>query len=367
VYTRRFSRIRSNDASVDFWLRLRRAILDTIADDPHIAGIVVAHGTATLEETAYFLHLTVPTEVPIVLVGAQRPPTAMGSDAQLNLANAVRVAASPASIGHGVLVAMDDEILSARDVTKSDNHRLHTFQARDHGRLGDIDPYGEVWFYRKLLRRHTTGSQFAAELDGYDTPLPRVDLVTMYSGSDELALTAALANGARGVVIASLPPSMNPTAVDAAIDAAIAAGITIVQSSRASSGRVVQRHGFDARGVIASDTLSPQAARQSMSKSRAAWGERPLPPRDHRRLRHLLSRGGGRARAGTGGGTRTHTSQAHQLLPKRTSAPGTPGANVRTGNSCAWRRGIAARRRPARASAVRRALLWGCRPRSPAR
>jgi L-asparaginase len=275
VYTRRFSRIRSNDASVDFWLRLRRAILDTIADDPHIAGIVVAHGTATLEETAYFLHLTVPTEVPIVLVGAQRPPTAMGSDAQLNLANAVRVAASPASIGHGVLVAMDDEILSARDVTKSDNHRLHTFQARDHGRLGDIDPYGEVWFYRKLLRRHTTGSQFAAELDGYDTPLPRVDLVTMYSGSDELALTAALANGARGVVIASLPPSMNPTAVDAAIDAAIAAGITIVQSSRASSGRVVQRHGFDARGVIASDTLSPQAARLLLMLCLAAGLSRP--------------------------------------------------------------------------------------------
>jgi L-asparaginase len=275
VYTRRFSRIRSNDASVDFWLRLRRAILDTIADDPHIAGIVFAHGTATLEETAYFLHLTVPTEVPIVLVGAQRPPTAMGSDAQLNLANAVRVAASPASIGHGVLVAMDDEILSARDVTKSDNHRLHTFQARDHGRLGDIDPYGEVWFYRKLLRRHTTGSQFAAELDAYDIPLPRVDLVTMYSGSDELALTAALANGARGVVIASLPPSMNPTAVDAAIDAAIAAGTTIVQSSRASSGRVVQRHGFDARGVIASDTLSPQAARLLLMLCLAAGLSRP--------------------------------------------------------------------------------------------
>jgi len=261
VYTRRFSRIRSNDASVEFWLRLRQAILDTITDDPAVAGIVVAHGTATLEETAYFLHLTMPTEVPIVIVGAQRPPTAMGSDAELNLANAVRVAASPASAGHGVLVAMDDEILSARDVTKSDNHRLSTFQARDHGRLGDIDPYGQVWFYRKLLRRHTTASRFATELPEYATPLPRVDIVTMYSGSDELALTAALANGARGVVVASLPPSMNPTAVDAAIDAAIAAGVTIVQSSRASRGRVVQRHAFDERGVIASDTLSPQAAR----------------------------------------------------------------------------------------------------------
>ena len=261
VYTRRFSRIRSNDASAEFWLRLRQSILETIADDPDVAGIVIAHGTATLEETAYFLHLTVPTDVPIVVVGAQRPPTSMNSDAQLNLANAVRVAASPTAVGHGVLVAMDDEILSARDVMKTDNHRLSTFKARDHGRLGDIDPYGRVWFYRKLLRLHTTASRFAVELPEYTTPLPRVDIVTMYSGADEFALTAAIAHGARGVVLASLPPSMNPTAVDAAIDDAIASGVTIVQSSRAISGRVVQRHGFDDRGVIASDTLSPQAAR----------------------------------------------------------------------------------------------------------
>ncbi|WP_374113590.1 asparaginase domain-containing protein [Microbacterium sp. zg.B48] len=130
-----------------------------ILEDPTVSGVAITHGTATLEETAYFLHLTVPTERTIVLVGAQRPPTALGSDSQQNLLGAIRVAAAPQSVGRGVFVAMDNVILGAREVTKSSNHSLHTFQPRDHGALGDIDPYGRVWYDRRLDLRHTTSSR----------------------------------------------------------------------------------------------------------------------------------------------------------------------------------------------------------------
>ena len=259
VFFRPFPRIRSNDASTQFWLDLRTEISAILRDEPTTAGIVITHGTATLEETAYFLHLTVNTEVPIVLIGAQRPPTSIGSDAQTNLYNAVLLAASPAAVGHGVLVAMDDQILSARDVTKSSNHRLSTFQARDHGPLGDIDPYGGVWFYRKLLRRHTVTSQFAT--DDALTVFPRVEVIPVYAGVDGLAIDAAVERGVAGLIIASLPPSLNPATIDAAIERAQAAGVSVVQSSRAITGRVVQRHGFDDRGLASSDTLSPQGAR----------------------------------------------------------------------------------------------------------
>lgn len=274
VSTRRFSRIRSNDADVDFWLRLRRSILDIVESEPDVAGIVVAHGTATLEETAYFLHLTLPTAVPVVVVGAQRPPTSTGSDAQTNLYNAVVLAASPAAVGHGVLVAMDDTILSARDVMKTSNHALDTFQARDHGALGDIDAYGGVWFYRRQLRAHTTHSRFATEIDTFALPLPVVDIVAVWAGSDARQVRSAVADGARGLVVASLPPSMNPTLVEAAVDETVADGVLVVQSSRAIRGRVVQRRGFDDRGLVGSDTLSPQAARILLTLCLAAGLDR---------------------------------------------------------------------------------------------
>jgi L-asparaginase len=267
VSPRRVRRIPSTAADEGFWAELRTTVLTIAREEPDVAGVVVTHGTATLEETAYVLHLTLATDLPVVLVGAQRPPTAMGSDAQVGLANAVRVAASPAARGHGVLVAMDDRILSARDVLKTSNSGLDTFRARDHGSLGDIDPYGGVWFYRKLLRAHTTTSRFSAEAH---PAWPRVEIVPVWAGADARVVQRPVADGARGLVVASLPPSMNPPAVEVAIQQAVAAGVVVVAGSRAITGRVTHRHAFDDRGLVGSDTLSPPQARILLSLCLAA-------------------------------------------------------------------------------------------------
>lgn len=261
VSVRRFARIRSNDADLGFWRRLRQTIVELAADEPDLAGVVVAHGTATLEETDYFLHLTLPVDLPVVLVGAQRPPTSTGSDAQVNLLAAVRVAAAPESRGHGVVVVMDDRILTARDVQKSSSHALDAFQARTHGPLGDVDAYGGVWFYRKDLRRHTVDSAFARLLDEHDGALAPVEIDPVWSGVDARPLQRAVADGARGLVLSALPPGMLPHGVEAAADGLVSDGVAIVMASRAATGRVTRRRGLADRGIVASDTLSLPAAR----------------------------------------------------------------------------------------------------------
>lgn len=265
VVPRRFTRMRSNDVDLGVWRRLREEILRIEREEPDIAGVVIAHGTATLEETAYFLQLTVPTGLPVVIVGAQRPPTALGSDAQTNLYAAICLAASPAARGHGVLVAMDDHILCARDVTKAANHALDAFRARAYGPLGEIDAYGNVWMYRKDLRAHTTTSLFGQLLEDPALELTETEIVPTWAGSTPRLLERVLADGVTGVVVAALPPSMSPAPVEAAIDAAVAAGVTVVQSSRAGTGRVHHRRDFDRRGLVSSDSLSPQAARILLS------------------------------------------------------------------------------------------------------
>src|SRR5699024_10926803 len=142
------------------WIQLRKIIIDTLAEND-VDGFVISHGTSTLEETAYFLHLTVSTDKPIVFVGAQRPFTALSSDASLNLIQAVRVAANDAAINKGVLVVLNDEISSAREVTKQSTYRLDTFQSNKHGFLGVVDTDGTVQIYRQPLRKHTIHSEFS--------------------------------------------------------------------------------------------------------------------------------------------------------------------------------------------------------------
>ena len=273
VSVRPVRRIPSTAADEAFWRELRAAVLAVLAEEPGLAGVVVTHGTATLEETAYLLHLTLPTAVPVVLVGAQRPPAALGSDAQVGLANAVRLAASPDAAGHGVLVAMDDRVLSARDVLKTSNSGLDTFRARDHGALGDIDPYGGIWFYRKQLRAHTVHSEFATGFEALG-PWPRVEIVPVWAGADERVVERPVADGARGLVVAALPPGTNPPRVEAALQQAADAGVVVVVGSRAVTGRVTHRHAFDERGLVGSDTLSLPHARVLLTLCLAAGKSR---------------------------------------------------------------------------------------------
>src|SRR5579863_2822019 len=199
-----YRQVGSTAIGPDDWLELRRLIHEIARDDPKVAGFVIPHGTATLEETAFFLNLTLATPHPVVLVGAQRPASALGSDAGTNLVNALQVAGSTEARGKGVLVVLNNEIHPARDVVKTSTYRVQTFRSPDFGALGHVDGDG-VHFYRAPLRRHAPDTEFAA-LD--EIALPRVDIVYSYGGADGALIAAAAAAGARGIVSAGLAPGI---------------------------------------------------------------------------------------------------------------------------------------------------------------
>jgi len=234
------------------------ALIHTIFDEDRADGVVITHGTNTLEETAYFLHLTVKRDRPVVVVGAMRPSSAISADGYLNLLSGVRVAGAPESRGMGVLVVLNDTIHSARDVTKTATYRVETFQGRDLGPLGYADNDGRVLFYHRPLRPHTTETEFdLAGLDG----LPRVDIVVSYLGADGVMIDAAVAAGARGIVSAGTGAGRPTPAEDAALDRAAAAGTVIVQGTRVGSGRTVTSPGLRRKGWSAADNLQPWKAR----------------------------------------------------------------------------------------------------------
>jgi L-asparaginase len=243
------------------WVALRGVVTATIARDD-IDGVVVTHGTATLEETAYFLTLTVPSHKPLVVVGAQRPATTVGSDTYSNLIAALRVASSSHAAGHGCLVVMNDRIESAREVTKTSNHHLDAMRSPGLGPLGWVDPDGEVRLSRRTLRHHTLESMFAKdELWASATDLPRVDITLAHGGSDGADVSAYLARGTDGIVVAALAPGVLPPAHEAELLAARAAGVPLVLASRAMMGRTVTRRTSPFPGVPTANSLSPQSAR----------------------------------------------------------------------------------------------------------
>ena len=239
------------------WLRLAQRI-NALLESDDTDGVVVTHGTATLEETAYFLHLTVKSAKPVVVTGAMRPPTSMGTDADLNLLDAIRVSTSPASSGMGVLTVLNNEIQCARDVVKTNTFRVETFKPNELGFLGYADSDGQVAMYRAPLRRHTTATEFdVAEMDS----LPRVDIVYCYAGSDDLLVNAVRANESDGLVLAGFGGgSFPPRPIEAAAQAATE-GIPVVLASRSPNGRVVMTPRKDEQGFIVSDNLQPQKAR----------------------------------------------------------------------------------------------------------
>ncbi len=240
------------------WLELRELIQRIARDDPAVAGFVVTHGTATLEETAFFLNLTLAVSQPVVLVGAQRPASALGTDAGMNLVNALRVAGSAVARGKGVLVLLNDEINAARDVVKTSTYRVQTFRSFDFGALGHVDGDG-VHFYRAPLGAHMPDGPFAA--DDLNEPLPRVDIVYSYAGADGALVEAAVAAGARGLVSAGFAPGSPTPEQRIAFERTAKAPVVVVQCSRAASGRVAPRRRLRETGIVAGCDLSPQKAR----------------------------------------------------------------------------------------------------------
>ena len=252
-----FRQVGSTEIGPKERVELRATIHRIARDDPAVAGFVIPHGTATLEETGFFLNLTLAVAQPVVLVGAQRPASALGSDAGMNLVNALRVAGSSEARGKGVLAVLNDEIHAARDVVKTSTYRLQTFRSLDFGALGHVDGDG-VHFYRSPSRRHMPDSQFAAS--NLDT-LPRVEIIYSYAGADGALVEAAVAAGARGIVSAGFAPGSPTPQQRTAFERAAKSGVVVVQCSRAASGRVAPRRRLRESGIVAGEDLSPQKAR----------------------------------------------------------------------------------------------------------
>lgn len=240
------------------WVQLRNFV-QTCVKNQGYDGIVITHGTNTLEETAYFLHLTVDTKKPVVLVGSQRPFTALGSDGPINLLQAIRVAANDASVGKGVLVVSNDEINSAREVTKTNTYRLETFQSGQLGFLGYVEPDQTVQYYRSPTRKHTTSSFFSSlKIE----QLPRVEIVYSYAGADG-GLIRYMTNSKQydGIVIAGTGAGRFSLDEEKALVEAVKNGLVVVRSSRVGNGRVVEIDHYNECQFIHADNLLPQKAR----------------------------------------------------------------------------------------------------------
>ena len=234
------------------------ALVRGLANSGDADGIVVTHGTNTLEETAWLLHLVVAGDAPMVLTGAMRPASALSADGPLNLVNAIRVAASPAARGLGTLVVMDDTIHGARDVTKANTLRTNAFTDGAAGPLGWVDGDGRVVLAHLPARGITLRGSFAgADLRS----LPRVDVVVSHQGSDGTLVDAAVAAGARGIVSAGTGAGYPTTGEIEALERAAAAGVVVCQASRVGSGRVPRVPSLTARGWLVADDLQPWKAR----------------------------------------------------------------------------------------------------------
>ena len=240
------------------WIQIAQNINKTFHEDPTIDGIVLTHGTGTLEETAYFLHLTVKSSKPVVITGSMRPITALGTDSHLNLYDAVMVAACPHSAKRGVLICLNNQIHSARDGTKSDPLRPETFKSFDLGLLGYADSDHKVLFYRKTERQHTLDTPFdISRLSN----LPRVDIVPVYAGVDGRMIEAACSSDAKGIVVAGIGGGSGQGDFEAAALKSMEMGVKFVYSSRTPTGRSVPTPKRQALGFIFSDNLLPQKAR----------------------------------------------------------------------------------------------------------
>jgi L-asparaginase len=253
--------VRSPDLKLDNLLALANGINSIFANDPNVAGIVVTHGTNTLEETAYFLNLTVKHDRPVVVVGSMRPSTAISADGPLNLLNAIRTATSPEAKGKGVLVVMNDEINGARDVTKTNTYRVETFRSPDLGFLGYVDE-DQVSFYRASTKRHTVNSEFDVS---NIREFPKVDILYSYVEPNVAMIHALQANGVRGIVFAGTGAGglseFEREAMKAILSSPSDTKPIAVRSNRTGTGRVIARKEYDELGYVAADTLNPQKSR----------------------------------------------------------------------------------------------------------
>jgi L-asparaginase len=250
--------IASQDITNENLLTLGQRVNQLLAQ-PQVDGIVITHGTDTLEETAYFLNLVVKSSKPVVVVGSMRPATALSADGPLNLYDAVALAGSPAAIGKGTLVMLNDQISAAREVTKTNTTSTNTFQSPDLGYLGYVE-LGQAYFYRQPVRPHTAATEF--DISGLKT-LPQVDILYGYGNSSRALVDAAVGQGVKGLIYAGVGNGNFAKPVIPAIAAATGRGVVVVRSARTGAGRVARNAEMpdDQLGTVAADNLNPQKAR----------------------------------------------------------------------------------------------------------
>jgi L-asparaginase len=254
-----FANVSSGALTLKQWIGLANRINAMLAEEADLAGVVVTSGTDTLEETAYFLDLTVRSEKPVVIVGSMRNPSALGYEGAANLLEGYRVAADSRSRGRGVLVVLNDEINSARDVTKTDAHRLDTFQSRAYGILGVVDA-DRIVFYRDVVKRHAGKSEFdVSKLED----LPRVDIVMTYQGAPGDLIKSIVDHGAKGIVIAAAGAGATSGTQEEGIRYAVEKGVFVVLTTRTGSGRIAARNtqASAPRFQIQGEDLAPVKAR----------------------------------------------------------------------------------------------------------
>ncbi|MGH9219877.1 MAG: asparaginase [Vicinamibacterales bacterium] len=229
-----FTNVASSALTLKDWLGLSRRINELFATDRDLAGIVVTSGTDTLEETAFFLHLTVRDPRPVVVVGSMRNPSTVGYEGAANLLEGVRVAADAQSRNKGALVVLNDEINSARNVTKTDALRVHTFRSRDYGQLGVVDR-DRVVFFSQITQRRNEQSEFDITKI---TELPRVDVIMVYQDAPGDLIKAAVDQGAKGIVVAVAGAGATSGTQNEGLAYAVSKGVFIVNSTRTGSGRI---------------------------------------------------------------------------------------------------------------------------------
>jgi L-asparaginase len=277
--------IDSKDMSDALWITLSQRVNALLAQDD-VDGVVIAHGTDTLEETAYWLHLTVASAKPVVLTAAMRPSTALSADGPLNLLNAVTLAASPDAAGKGVLVAFANRIHGARDVTKTSTYAIDAFASPEVGVLGWVQD-GRVEFQRLVTRAHTTESAFRVDtLASGGGALPAVEIVVSHAGVSRVALDALVAAGARGIVVAGTGNGSIHATLQQALAEARAKGVAIVRASRVGSGHVMRNGAApdDALGFVSAGALNPYKARVLLKLALASGNGEPAA------LQHLFDR-----------------------------------------------------------------------------
>jgi len=250
--------IGSQDMNDEVWLKLGKRV-NAILATPDVAGVAVTHGTDTIEETSYFLHLVVKSDKPVVVTGSMRPSTAMSADGPLNIYNAVAIAADPKARGRGVMVTVDDDIHSAHDIIKMHTTDVGTMSSGEAGLVGAV-LFGKDTWYRSPSQTHTKKSEFS--IDGV-TALPRVDIIYAHANMSPDVISDAVQHGAKGLVIAGVGDgNMTAPAIEA-VKAATAKGIVVVRSSRTNGG-LVRRNievSDDDLGTVASMELNPGKAR----------------------------------------------------------------------------------------------------------